>query len=122
MVVTNAPERPTSEILNLQIAKDIEEKVKILLDNNSRVMSIEIPKENVDNQYLEKDIPPKVIFKLIEGRNLKNTDIVERLIHMLLRNIKILSIERKLFTMTLIQNGTLQLNLKWQIIQMICLK
>merc|ERR1711892_624318 len=55
---------------------DIEEKVRNLLDNDSQVMSIEIPKENLEEQYDTEVIPRKMVIRIIEGRNLKNTDLV----------------------------------------------
>merc|ERR1712128_21799 len=55
---------------------DIEEKVRNLLDNDSQVMSIEIPKENLEEQYHTEVIPRKMVIRIIEGRNLKNTDLV----------------------------------------------
>merc|ERR1712013_850349 len=56
--------------------KDLEETVNKFLDNNSKVQSIEIPAENLGNEYSPEVHSRKLVFKLIEGRNLKNTDLV----------------------------------------------
>merc|ERR1711874_266183 len=55
---------------------EVEEKVRNLFDENSQVLSIEIPTESLGEEYHTEVTPKKIVFKLIEGRNLKNTDIV----------------------------------------------